>query len=110
MPKRPSVYILASDIHGTLYIGVTARLEDRIAEHRQDLIDGFSERYGVHRLVYFEFHKTMDEAIKREKQIKKWKRAWKIRLIEQLNPEWRDLMDETGVIQNTGPGGQAESN
>ena len=108
--KRPSVYILASNQHGTLYIGVTAHLEVRVSVHKQDLIEGFTNRYGVHRLVYFEMHQTMDDAIRREKQLKKWKRAWKFRLIEQMNPEWQDLMDETGVLKPTGQGGQVEQN
>ena len=100
------MYILASDRHGTLYIGVTAQLETRISIHKQDLIEGFTNRYGVHQLVYFEMHQTMDDAIRREKQLKKWKRAWKLRLIDQVNPEWQDLMDETGVINPNGRGGQ----
>jgi putative endonuclease len=97
--KLPCVYILASNPHGTLYIGVTSDLWSRTAVHKQDLLDGFTKRYGVHRLVYYEMHHTMMMAIRREKQLKKWNRAWKLRLIEQMNPEWRDLFDEaTGTI------------
>ena len=110
MTKRPCVYILASARNGTLYIGVTSHLEDRVSLHKQDLIEGFSKRHGMHMLVYYEFHSTMDEAITREKQLKKWKRDWKLRLIEQMNPEWLDLMDETGVIQIDVPGGQGAQN
>ena len=91
---NPCVYILASGRNGTLYIGVTSSLEDRVSLHKQDLVEGFTKRYGVHHLVYYEMHATMPEAIRREKQLKKWNRAWKIRLIEQMNPEWVDLFDE----------------
>ena len=91
MAKQPAVYILASQPNGTLYIGVTSDLTRRVWEHKNDLVDGFTKKYGVHRLVYFELHISMMEAIRREKQIKKWRRAWKIELIEKENPEWRDL-------------------
>ena len=93
---RPCVYILASRRNGTLYVGVTSDLSRRVSDHRADIIDGFSKRYGVHILVYAEFHSTMADAIEREKRIKKWRRAWKIRLIEEANPTWRDLCDEIG--------------
>jgi putative endonuclease len=86
--------MLASGRNGTLYIGVTSSLEDRVSLHKQKLIDGFTKRYGVHQLVYYEMHATMPEAIRREKQLKKWNRAWKIRLIERMNSEWVDLFDE----------------
>jgi putative endonuclease len=89
--RQPCVYILASKRNGTLYVGVTADAPRRIAEHQSDAVDGFSKRYGVHRLVYAEFHDTMLDAIQREKAIKKWRREWKIELIERANPEWRDL-------------------
>ena len=92
--KRPCIYILASKKHGTLYIGVTSDLPRRIWEHRNELQDGFTQKYGVHRLVYIEPHERIDEAIAREKQLKKWRRAWKIRLIEEHNPDWRDLFQE----------------
>lgn len=93
----PCVYILASGRNGTLYIGVTSSLEDRASLHKKDLIEGVSKRYGVHHLVSYEMHATMTEAIRREKQLKKWNRAWKIRIIEQMNPEWLDLFDEFWV-------------
>ncbi len=89
--KQPAVYILASKRNGTLYTGVTSDLRKRIFEHRTDLIEGFTKKYGVHNLVYFEMHENMSAAITREKQIKKWNRAWKLRIIEQQNPNWEDL-------------------
>lgn len=89
--KRPAVYILASNRNGTLYTGVTSDLVRRIFEHRNGLAEGFTRRHGVHRLVYFEMHESMRAAIVREKQIKKWNRAWKLRIIEQQNPLWEDL-------------------
>ncbi len=91
MRKQPCVYILASQRNGTLYIGVTSDLVKRVWEHQHNLVEGFTQRYGVHTLVYFEPHDTMEEAIRREKQLKKWNRAWKIVLIEQHNPQWEDL-------------------
>ncbi len=97
--KQPCVYILASKRDGVLYTGVTSNLEQRMAEHTQGLVPGFTLRYGVKQLVYYEFHETMDGAIRREKQIKEWRRAWKARLIESMNAEWRDLFDpSTGEI------------
>jgi putative endonuclease len=89
--KQPVVYILASKPYGTLYIGVTSSLSARIEAHRNDCVDGFSKQHGVHTLVYFEVHADMYEAIQREKRLKKWNRAWKIRLIEEMNPQWQDL-------------------
>ncbi len=91
MTKQPAVYILASRRNGTLYTGVTGDLVKRVWEHRSDLVEGFTKRYRVHDLVYFELHDRMSEAIQREKRIKKWSRAWKIDLIEESNPRWRDL-------------------
>lgn len=91
MSKQPTVYILASKPNGTLYTGVTSDLTRRVWEHRNDLVEGFTSRYSVHRLVYFEQHSSMEEAILREKRIKKWNRAWKVKLIEETNPDWRDL-------------------
>ncbi|HWM49125.1 MAG TPA: GIY-YIG nuclease family protein [Xanthobacteraceae bacterium] len=85
------VYILASKIGGTLYIGVTNDLVRRIHEHKSDVVAGFTKRYGVHRLVYYEIHSDVEEAIRREKRLKKWNRAWKIQLIEESNPDWQDL-------------------
>ncbi|WP_320836710.1 GIY-YIG nuclease family protein [Zhongshania sp.] len=92
--KQPCVYILASKPHGTLYIGVTSNLVARIYQHKADLVAGFSQRYSVHRLVYIELHQEMYAALAREKQLKRWKRAWKIRLIEEKNPKWQDLYPE----------------
>jgi putative endonuclease len=85
------VYILASRIGGTLYIGVTNDLVRRIGEHRLELTKGFTKKYDVHKLVYFEQFDDIENAISREKRLKKWNRAWKIRLIEELNPNWDDL-------------------
>ena len=92
----PVVYIIASARNGTLYIGVTSNLLQRIAQHREGTFVGFSDRYGTTTLVWFEMHSTMEHAIKREKQLKKWNRAWKLRLIETENPEWRDLATNLG--------------
>jgi len=89
--KQSCVYILASEKHGTLYIGVTSDIVKRIWEHKNDAVEGFTEKYGVHRLVWFEQHETMESAIQREKTLKKWRRDWKLNLIESINPEWRDL-------------------
>jgi putative endonuclease len=91
--KRPAVYILASKRNGTLYIGVTSDLIKRIWEHKNDVVDGFSKRYKVHQLVWYELHDSMASAIEREKRLKEWKRAWKLRLIESTNPDWQDLYD-----------------
>jgi putative endonuclease len=85
--------MLASKKNGTLYIGVTSDLVKRCYEHKQDLAEGFTKRYQVHTLVYYEVHSDIREAIRREKQIKKWNRSWKIRLIEEKNPQWRELYD-----------------
>jgi putative endonuclease len=92
--KRPCVYVLASRRNGTLYTGVTGDLVKRVYEHKNDLADGFTKKYNVHLLVYFELHEDMNAAITREKQIKKWNRAWKLELIEKRNPDWKDLYDE----------------
>ena len=94
MNRQPAVYLLASKRNGTLYIGVTSNLPARIWQHKNDQIDGFTKKYRVHRLVYFELHEEMTAAIRREKQLKKWRRTWKIELIEKDNPEWRDLYEE----------------
>jgi putative endonuclease len=88
---RYFVYLLASEPYGTLYVGVTGNLVGRIAEHRENLRDGFTRKYGVHRLVWFEEFGDVHDAIAREKRIKKWNRAWKIELIEKMNPVWDDL-------------------
>ena len=91
MEKQPAIYILASQRNGTLYVGVTSNLVKRVWEHKNDQVDGFSRRYGVHMLVYYEILDTMDTAITREKQIKAGSRAKKLRLIESMNPDWNDL-------------------
>ena len=91
---QPCVYILASQRNGTLYIGVTSNLPRRLYEHREELLDGFTQKYTVHLLVYVELHDLMTTALLREKQLKKWRRAWKLRLIEEQNPDWRDLYDD----------------
>ena len=88
---QPCVYILASDRNGTLYTGVTSDLVKRVWEHKNNAVEGFTEKYAIHMLVWFEQHETMESAISREKAIKAWKRAWKIELIEDSNPEWRDI-------------------
>ena len=92
--KQPCVYILASKRNGTLYVGVTSDIARRAWEHRTGETEAFTKYYGVHHLVYAEFHETMADAITREKRIKKWRRAWKLHLIERDNPQWRDLYDE----------------
>lgn len=92
--KQPCVYILASQRNGTLYIGVTSDLIKRVWEHKQNFVDGFTRQYGVHGLVWYEQHEDMLTAIAREKTLKEWKRAWKLELIEKLNPEWRDLYED----------------
>ncbi len=92
--KQPAVYILASRRNGTLYIGVTSNLHQRVWEHKNDLVEGFTRKCGVHMLVYCELHASMVDAITREKQMKKWNRAWKLKLIEEHNPDWRDLYDD----------------
>jgi putative endonuclease len=89
--RFPAVYIVASKRNGTLYTGVTSDLPGRIWQHRNGSVDGFSKRYGCTILVWFEMHETMEAAIVREKQIKEWRRAWKLRLIEERNSEWDDL-------------------
>lgn len=89
--KQPCVYMLASRWRGTLYVGVTSDLVKRVWEHKNDLVPGFTSRYGVHDLVWYEQHGDMYQAIVREKAIKEWKRAWKVALIEQENPRWMDL-------------------
>ena len=94
--KNYYVYILASKCHGTLYIGITSDLIGRVYQHKNDFVEGFTKRYGVHTLVYYEQSDNVESAIRREKQLKFWHRKWKIRLIEEKNPEWRDLYTELG--------------
>lgn len=93
MDKQFYVYIIASKRNGTLYTGLTSNLSQRIWQHKNEQVDGFSKKYGVKQLVYYEQHDAADSAITREKQIKKWKRAWKLKLIEKNNPLWNDLYD-----------------
>ncbi len=94
--KTPCVYILASKPNGTLYIGVTANLVQRVWWHRNDFVEGFTKRYRIHSLVWYEVHDTMESAIGREKAMKKWRRMWKVELIEKANPMWLDLYD--GIV------------
>ena len=93
MEKQFHVYILASKRNGTLYVGMTSDLIKRVWEHKNHLVDGFTKKYEVTRLIYFEKHDNPEQAIAREKRLKKWTRAWKIRLIEKSNPDWEDLYD-----------------
>ncbi len=95
--KHPCVYILASRRNGTLYVGVTSDLASRIWQHRSNAVDGFVRDHDVHRLVFAEFHETMADAILREKRIKKWRRAWKLELIERENPRWLDFYGELAL-------------
>ena len=91
MEKQPCVYLLASKRNGTLYTGVTSNLLKRVWEHKNNLVESFTSKYSVHTLVWNEMHDTMEAAIQREKAIKNWRRAWKIKTIEELNPLWIDL-------------------
>ena len=93
MSKQPAVYTLASKRNGTLYIGVTSDLPKRAWGHKNNLVEGFTKRYSIHRLVYYELHEDMASALTREKQMKKWNRGWKLELIEKQNPDWRDLWE-----------------
>ena len=92
--KQPAVYLLASKRNGTLYTGVTSNLAARVWQHKNNLVEGFTNKYHVHMLVYYEMHQDMASAILREKQIKGWKRKWKLNLIEKFNPDWRDLYED----------------
>ncbi len=94
MDKQFYVYILASKRNGTLYTGVTSNLVQRIYQHKQELVEGFTKKYEVKTLVYYEAHDNAESAIVREKRIKKWRRMWKLRLVEKMNPLWKDLFDE----------------
>ena len=93
MSKPGYVYLLASQRNGSLYVGVTSDLVKRVWEHKQDLVEGFTKRYQVHRLVYYEVFEDIRDAIVRERRIKKWKRGWKVQLVEEENPAWNDLYD-----------------
>jgi putative endonuclease len=108
MDKQPCVYMLAKASHSTLYTGVTSDLPARVYQHREGLVRGFTQRYGIKRLVWFEPHDTMDSAILREKRIKRWPRAWKYDLIHERNPTWRDLAEDFGFPRlfevKAGPG------
>jgi putative endonuclease len=96
MERDPAVYIVASGFHGTIYTGVTSNLLQRIYQHREGTLSGFTKRYGCKRLVWFEMHGSMAAAILREKQLKNWQREWKLALIEGANPTWRDLAEGFG--------------
>lgn len=94
MIKQPTLYILASQRNGTLYIGVTSNLAKRIYEHKNHIFSGFTDKYHVISLVWYELHEIMESAIIREKALKKWNRNWKLTLIEDSNPDWKDLYEE----------------
>lgn len=100
MTKTYYVYILASKRNGTLYIGVTNNLERRLYEHRNNLIEGFTNKYNVHNLVYYEDVNDIQVALQREKQLKRWTRKWKLELIEKVNPAWRDLANDFNLEIN----------
>ncbi len=102
--RNPCVYILASGHYGTLYIGVTSDLMKRLWQHRESVLPGFTSRYSVYRLVHFEMFGDMERAIAREKQLKSWRRQWKINLINAENPEWRDLAVGLGLEPMAPPG------
>ena len=91
MERQPCVYLLASKRNGTLYTGATSNMLKRVWEHKNNLVESFTSNHGVHTLVWYEVHETMETAIQREKAIKNWRRAWKMNVIEEVNPEWRDL-------------------
>jgi Predicted endonuclease containing a URI domain len=93
MTKTPTVYIMTNKRNGTLYIGVTSDIVGRVWEHKNKTIKGFSSRYGTTQLVWYEFHPTMEGAIHRETDIKRWKRLWKLKLVDEFNPRWEDLYD-----------------
>ena len=94
MERQPCVYILTNHRNGTLYVGVTSNLPKRIWEHKNKVVKGFTSKYVLDRLVWFEVHDTMESAIQREKAIKYWKRRWKIKTITEMNPSWRDLYED----------------
>ena len=100
MPLQGIVYILTNKNKTTLYVGVTRNLQRRIAEHKLHINDGFSKRYNLELLVYYEIFERLDAAVKREKQLKKWRREWKESLINELNPTWTDLSDEIGLNED----------
>lgn len=92
--KQYFVYILAKERNGTFYVGITSDLRRRVYEHKNNLADGFTKKYSIHNLVYFEIHDDPENAIRREKRLKKWNRTWKMRIIEEMNPDWNDLYDD----------------
>ena len=102
--KFPAVYIMANRYRGTLYVGVTSALWNRVCDHKNETFDGFTKSYGLKALVWYEHHHTMDDAIKREKQLKKWNRAWKFRIIEEMNSDWSDLHDVIDQIATLAAG------
>ncbi len=95
--KQPCVYILASQLNGTLYVGVTSDLLKRVWQHKNDLVPGFTNEHKIHILVWYEVHERMESAITREKQLKKWDRRWKTQLIAKLNPYWLDLYEKLSM-------------
>ena len=102
---QPCVYMMTNKRNGTLYIGVTSNLVQRVWQHKNEVADGFTKKYGLHTLIWYELHTTMESAITREKALKFWKRLAKLRIIEQINPNWRDLYNEvigldSGLRQN----------
>ncbi len=94
MGRLYAVYMLASSKKGVIYTGITSNLIKRTWEHKNEIVEGFTQKYKVKKLVYFEVHDDPEEAIKREKKLKRWRREWKIKLIEENNPKWKDLYDE----------------
>ncbi len=94
MPKQPAVYILSNKRNGTLYVGVTSNLVQRVWQHKNNLVPGFTQKYNIHKLVYHEICESMEAAIQQEKRLKKWNRKWKLELIEKANPEWNDLFSD----------------
>jgi putative endonuclease len=96
--KHPAVYIMASRYRGTIYIGVTSALWNRACNHKNKIFTGFTADYDINMLVWYEHHHTMEDAIRREKQLKKWNRAWKFRIIEEMNQDWIDLHDSIDTI------------
>ena len=91
--KQPCVYLIANQPYGTIYVGVTSNLKQRIWQHREKLIDGFTKKYLIDKMVWYELHESMEEAINREKKIKNWRRDWKVNLINRFNPDWHDLYE-----------------
>jgi putative endonuclease len=107
MDRDPAAYLMASGFNGTLYTGVTSNLLQRLYQHRTGALGGFTALYGVKRLVWFEMHATMESAIAREKQLKNWRREWKVALVVEANPTWRDLAEDFGfesLIKKVDPG------